>query len=343
MTQRTDNHRTLRTSLLIGALILGLGVLAETRSGAQAQDAQQQQDAPQQQRMFASPEEGVAALVDALRKDDNDALEAILGSGSDDVINSGDSVADDNAREAFLRDYDEKSTIVPVNDTTRSLHVGASDWPLPIPIVMRGGTWSFDLDAGRDELLSRRIGRNEANAIGAALAYADAQREYASEDRDGDGILEYAQLFGSTDGMKNGLYWPAQPGEPESPLGRFFADAQSEGYFQAADAQGNIADPPPEPYYGYRFLILTAQGPSARGGAYDYIVDGHMIGGFALIAYPVEYGDSGVMTFIVNHDGVVYQKDLGPDTADIAPAVEAFDPDSTWQRVQAPVGVASTP
>jgi hypothetical protein len=136
--------------------------------------------------------------------------------------------------------------------------------------------------------------------------------------------------------------WPA-PGEPESPLGRFFADAQSEGYFQAADAQGNVADPPPEPYYGYRYLILTAQGPSARGGAYDYIVDGHMLGGFALIAYPVEYGDSGVMTFIVNHDGVVYQKDLGPDTADIAPAVTAFDPDSTWQRVQTPVGVASTP
>ena len=240
-------------------------------------------------------------------------------------------------------DYDAKSTLVPVNDTTRSLHVGSSDWPLPIPLVSRGATWSFDIDAGRDELLSRRIGRNEANAIVAALAYADAQREYASEERDGDGILEYAQLFGSTDGMKNGLYWPVQPGEPESPLGRFFADAQSEGYFQAADAQGSVADPPPEPYYGYRYLILTAQGPSARGGAYDYIVDGHMIGGFALIAYPVEYGDSGVMTFIVNHDGVVYQKDLGPDTADIAAAVTAFDPDSTWRRVQAPVGVASTP
>jgi hypothetical protein len=305
-----------------------------------AQDASQQSP---QQRTFASPEEGVAALVDALRKDDKSALEAVLGRGSADVIDSGDSIADANAREAFLKDYEAKSTLVPENDTTTTLQVGESDWPLPIPIIRRDGQWSFDLDAGRDELLSRRIGRNETNTIAAALAYVDAQRDYASDDRDGDGILEYAQLFGSTDGMKNGLYWPVQPGEPESPLGRFFADAQSEGYFQEAEAQGKVADPPPEPYYGYRYLILTAQGPSARGGAYDYIVDRHMIGGFALIAYPVEYGDSGVMTFIVNHDGVVYQKDLGPDTADIAAAITAFDPDGTWQRVPAPVGVASTP
>ncbi len=341
MTQRTHSHRTLPATFLIGALILGLGFLAETRRGAEAQDAQQ--DAQQQQRMFASPEEGVAALVDALRKDDKGALEAILGPGSDDVINSGDPVADKNAKDAFLMDYDAKSTLVPVNDTTRSLHVGQSDWPLPIPIVSRGANWGFDLDAGRDELLSRRIGRNEANAVGAALSYVDAQREYASEDHDGDSILEYAQLLGSTKGLENGLYWPVQPGEPESPLGRFFADAQSEGYFQAAEEQGNVADPPPEPYYGYRYLILTAQGPSARGGAYDYIVDGHMIGGFALIAYPVEYGDSGVMTFVVNHDGVVYQRDLGPDTADIAHTLTAFDPDAMWQRAQTPVGVASTP
>jgi hypothetical protein len=333
VTRREHKPRTIRASLIVGALVGGLA------SVAVAQDASQQS----QQRTFASPEEGVAALVDALRKDDKSALEAVLGPGSDDVISSGDPVADKNAKDAFLMDYDAKSTLVPVNDTTRSLHVGQSDWPLPIPIVRREDMWSFDLDAGRDELLSRRIGRNEANTVEAALAYVDAQREYASEDRDGDGILEYAQLFGSTDGIKNGLYWPAQPGEPESPLGRFFADAQSEGYFQAADAQGNIADPPPAPYYGYRYLILTAQGPSARGGAYDYIADEHMIGGFALIAYPVEYGDSGVMTFIVNHDGVVYQKDLGPDSADIAAAVTQFDPDSSWQRAQTPVGVASTP
>jgi hypothetical protein len=335
MMRKTHSHR-IRSAVVVCGLVAGLAF------GVAAQDASQQPQ-QQEQRTFSSPEEGVTALVDALRKDDKSALEAVLGPGSDDVIDSGDPVADRNAREAFLEDYDEKSTLVPVNETTRTLQVGSSDWPLPIPIVRRDGAWSFDLDAGRDELLSRRIGRNEANTIAAALAYVDAQREYASQDRDGDGILEYAQLFGSTDGMKNGLFWPAQPGEPQSPLGRFFADAQSEGYFQAADAQGNVADPPPAPYYGYRYLILTGQGPSARGGAYDYIADGHMIGGFGLIAYPVEYGDSGVMTFIVNHDGVVYQKDLGPDSADIAAAVTQFEPDNSWQRAQIPGEVAGTP
>jgi hypothetical protein len=333
VTRKHQQYRTIRASLIAAALAGGLASITV------AQDASPQS----QQRTFASPEEGVAALVDALRRDDTSALEAVLGPGSDDVISSGDRVADDNAREAFLRDYDAKNTLVPVNETTRTLEVGPSDWPLPIPIVRRDATWSFDLDAGRDELLSRRIGRNEANAIRAALAYVDAQRDYASEDHDGDGILEYAQLFGSTSGLRNGLYWPAQPGEPQSPLGPFFADAQSEGYFQSWADKGKESDRPPEPYFGYRFLILTAQGPSARGGAYDYIVDGNMIGGFALIAYPVEYGDSGVMTFIVNHDGVVYQRDLGPDTADIAPTASEFEPDSMWQRVPLPVGVASTP
>lgn len=333
MTRKTYSHRVASASLVVCALIAGLAFVAAAQDASPAQ----------QQRTFASPEEGVAALVDALRKDDKGALEAVLGPGSDDILDSGDAVADDNAREAFLRDYDAKNRLVPVNDTTRTLEVGSSDWPLPIPIIRREGMWSFDLDAGRDELLSRRIGRNEANAIGAMLAYVDAQRDYASEDRDGDAILEYAQLFGSTNGLRNGLYWPAQPGEPQSPLGPFFADAQSEGYFQSWADKGKESDRPPEPYFGYRFLILTAQGPSARGGTYDYIVDGNMIGGFALIAYPVEYGDSGVMTFIVNHDGVVYQRDLGPDTADIAPTASEFEPDTMWQRVQAPVGVASTP
>jgi hypothetical protein len=183
--------------------------------------AEAAQAAPQQQRTFASPEEGVSALVDALRKDDRQALESILGPGSANVIYSGDLVADKNAKDDFLADYDAKSSIVPVNNTTRRLQVGQSDWPLPIPLVRRGATWSFDLEAGRDELLNRRIGRNEANAIEASLAFVDAEREYASEDRDGDGILEYAQLFGSTNGMKNGLYWPVQPGEEPARWVRF--------------------------------------------------------------------------------------------------------------------------
>jgi hypothetical protein len=333
----SHNRRTLRTSLLVGALALGVIV------GAEAQDADQQQQAQQQQRSFASPEEAVSALVDALRSGDQAAIEAVLGPGSDEVINSGDPIADRNAKDDFLKEYDAKSAVVPVNDMTRTLQVGESEWPLPIPIVKRGETWSFDLEQGREELLNRRIGRNEANAVEAALAFVDAQREYASEDRDGDGILEYAQLFGSTGGMKNGLYWPAEPSEPQSPLGRFFADAQTEGYFQDAAAQGEAAPTAPEPYYGYRYLILTAQGRSAPGSDYDYIVDGNMIGGFAMVAYPVEYGDSGVMTFIVNHDGVVYQRDLGPETADIAISMMEFDPDPMWWRAPMPQPVASAP
>jgi len=325
---RTPGHRTPRAALLVGTLIVGLA------SGSTAQ---------QQQQRFASPEEGIAALVDALRKDDRSALEAVLGPGSADIINSGDPVADKNAKDEFLKDYDAKATLVPVNDSTRTLQVGESDWPLPIPIVRRDASWSFDLEAGRDELLNRRIGRNEASAIEAAQAFVDAQREYASEDRDGDGILEYAELFGSTDGMKNGLYWPAQPGEPQSPLGPFFADARSEGYFQEWTEKGSPAPRPPEPYHGYNYLILTAQKPSMTDDTYDYIIDGNMIGGVAMIAYPAQYGVSGIMTFIVNHDGVVYQRDLGPDTSDIAQAVTVFDPDGTWQRVQTPVPVAAAP
>ena len=334
MSPKTHNHRIV--SFAVCGLVAGLAL------GAAAQDASQPQQQPDQ-RTFSSPEEGIAAFIDALRKDDKSALEAVLGPGSADIIDSGDAVADKNAREAFLKEYDEKNELVAVNDTTRTLEVGPSEWPLPIPVVRRDAGWTFDVDSGRDEILSRRIGRNEANAVEAALAYVDAQRDYATEDRNGDGILEYAQQFGSTNGMKNGLYWPTQPGEPPSPLGPFFADAQSEGYFQGYANKGQPADRPPEPYYGYRYLILTEQGPSATGGAYGYIVDGHMIGGFALIAYPDEYGVSGVMTFIVDHDGVVYQKDLGPDTEAIAAEITAYDPDSTWQRVETPVGVASTP
>ena len=340
LTHGTQSCRTWRTLLLVGALSLGLTAIADMRAGAEAAQA-----ATEQQRTFATPEEGVAALVDALRKDDDQALESVLGPGSSAVIHSGDAVADKNAKDDFLADYDAKSTLVPFNETTRTLQIGQSDWTLPIPLIRRGSTWSFDLVAGRNELLNRRIGRNEANTIEASLAFVDAQREYASEDRDGDGILEYAQLFGSTGGMKDGLYWPVQPGEAQSPLGPFFADAQSEGYFQSSGIQGDAANAArsPEPYYGYHYLILTAQGPAAPGGAYDYIVDGNMIGGVAMITYPAEYGVSGVMTFIVNHDGAVYQRDLGPETLDIAPTATEFDPDNTWQRVQTAVPVAAAP
>jgi hypothetical protein len=290
----------------------------------------------QAQRRFATAEAGVAALIDALRQQDRSALESILGPGSRQVIESGDPVADAEAREDFLAAYDAKSNLVAVNASTRTLQVGDDDWPLPIPLVRQGSTWRFDLAAGREELINRRIGRNETNAIEASLAFVDAQQEYASEDRDRDMILEYAERFISAPGLNDGLYWPTLEGEPESPLGPLFAEARAEGYLLETAAPGSS-------YYGYRYRILTSQGPAAMGGAFDYIVGGNMIGGVGMIAYPVQYGVSGVMSFIVNHDGVVYQKDLGPETAQAAAAINRFDPDNTWQRVPAPIPLATGP
>jgi hypothetical protein len=288
------------------------------------------------QRTFDTPEAGVAALIDAARKNDQAALEAILGPGSREVISSGDPVADADAREDFLASYDAKSNLVAINDNTRTLQLGESDWPLPIPLVRQGSMWRFDTEAGRDELISRRIGRNELNAIEASLAFVDAQQEYASEDRDGDMIIEYAQRFVSTPGMKDGLYWQTQAGEDDSPLGPLFAEARTEGYQLETAGSGSG-------YYGYRYKILTSQGPTAMGGAYDYIVGGNMISGVGLIAYPLQYGVSGIMSFVVNHDGIVYQKDLGPETAMAASAMTAFNPDSTWQPVAVEIPVAVVP
>jgi hypothetical protein len=283
---------------------------------------------------FASPADATAALVDACRKSDLQAVEAVLGPGSQDVVESGDPVADKLALQRFVAAYDKKSVLVPISAAKTSLHVGDEDWDLPIPLVREGARWRFDVAAGREELIDRRIGRNEANAIEATRAYVDAQREYASTDRNGDGASEYAQRFISTPGLKDGLYWPTPSNEPPSPLGEFFAKASDEGYFQQAASSPAARDTQlrARPYYGYYFTILKSQGPSAPGGAYDYLVNGKMIGGFAMVAYPAEYGVSGVMTFIVNHDGVVYQKDLGPDTDYVE--ITDFDPDATWRRVQ---------
>lgn len=286
--------------------------------------------------MFDTPESGVAALIDAARKNDQAALESILGPGSRDVISSGDAVADAAGREDFVAAYDAKSNLVAVNDDTRTLQIGETDWPLPIPLVRDGSMWRFDLAAGRDELINRRIGRNELNTMEAALAFVDAQQEYASADRDGDNILEYAQRFVSTPGMKDGLYWPMRAGEEDSPLGPEFAEARAEGYQLETAAPGSA-------YYGYRYKILTSQGPAAMGGAYDYVIDGNMLAGVGLLAHPAEYGVSGVASFIVNHDGVVYQKDLGPETAMTASAMTVFNPDDTWQPVAVEIPVAVVP
>ncbi len=279
------------------------------------------------QRTFTSPEEAVRAMTDALVSKDQKALEAIFGSGSADLLSSGDPVADQLERERFLKLYGEKSRLEQTDDTV-VLSIGNEDWPFAIPLVKKDGLWRFDAEEGREEILARRIGRNELNAIQVCLAYVDAQREYAFKHWDADGNLQYAQKIKSDEGMKNGLYWEAKEGENQSPLGPLFAAAQEKGY--NVESSGDQ----PIPYYGYYYRILKGQGMDAAGGAYDYMVNGKMIGGFAMVAYPATYASSGIMTFIVNHEGVIYQKDLGQNTETAAQTMTLFNPDGTWKKVE---------
>src|SRR5262245_42297342 len=274
------------------------------------------------QQSFKSADEAAEALVTAAKAGDRKALLTVLGSNGQDIVSSGDPVADGATRKDFLAAYDAKHQVVMDGDSKATLIVGKDDFPFPIPLVRKDGAWQFDTAAGREEILVRRVGRNELNAIQAALAVVDAQQEYAEKGVAGPGV--YARRIVSQPGKKDGLYWPAKPGEDESPLGELAAAAAAQGYRAGQERQ---------PYHGYYYKILTRQGANAPGGQLDYVVGGKMIGGFALVAYPAEYGNSGVMTFLVNHDGVVYQKNLGPDTARIAARVTAFNPDKTWQRV----------
>ncbi|OPY90216.1 MAG: hypothetical protein A4E73_02602 [Syntrophaceae bacterium PtaU1.Bin231] len=281
--------------------------------------------AKDKQKAFESPEAAVEALLQALRGDDEKALLSIFGTGGKSLISSGDAVDDRDRRGRFVRLYEERHRLEEAADGKLVLHVGNTDWPFPIPIVKTGEMWRFDTKQGREEILNRRIGENEHEAIKTCLAIVDAQREYAAADRDGDGLLEYARKFRSTPGKMDGLYWDVRPGEQPSPLGPLIAKARGEGY-----ARGEK----PAPYNGYFFRILTAQGKNARGGAYSYLVKGKMVGGFAVVAYPATYGVSGVKTFIVNHEGVVYEKDLGPGTARMAKAMKLYNPDETWEKAQ---------
>ena len=255
---------------------------------------------------FGTPEAALEALVKAFRNTDEAKsytdLYTLFGTGSGPMISSGDKVADREIRAKFLRLYDEKNRLEITGDRKAVIHVGSNDWPFPIPIVKAGKRWQFDMKQGKEEILSRRIGANELDAIQTCLAIVDAQREYAATDWDGDGLLEYAQRLQSTSGKKDGLYWEETPGEKPSPLGPLLAKARSEGYRKGEK---------PVPYHGYFFRLLTEQGKDAHGGAYSYLVKDSMVGGFALVAYPASYGVSGVKTFIVNHEGVVYEKDLG--------------------------------
>ena len=279
------------------------------------------------QQNFQTPEEAATALVDAVRTGTPNAVLTVLGRNGRDIASSGDNVADDEMRQRFLAAYDQQNQIAMDGDSKATLIVGEEAFPFPIPLVRRDGRWRFDTIAGRSEILYRRIGRNELNAIQAALAYVDAQHEYAEQDRAGAGAGVYARRFVSQQGRRDGLYWPTGQGEEPSPLGDLVAQATSEGY-QIGGARA--------PFHGYFYKILTKQGPDARGGRMDYVVggrEGRMIGGFALVAYPAEYRNSGVMTFIVNHEGVVYQKDLGTATARIAFRMNSFNPDKTWRKV----------
>jgi hypothetical protein len=276
---------------------------------------------------FTSGEDAVAAFVKALRENDEGKLMKILGPDAKELISSGDEVRDRLGREKFVEAYDRRHRIDTENNT-KVLVVGEKEWPFPMPIVQENGKWIFDTASGTEEILNRRIGKNELDTIQTMLAIVDAQFEYAMTDHDGDGIREYAEKFASDTGKKNGLYWETKDDEKPSPLGLLAAKARDEGYTK------KDSDEKPLPYHGYFYRILTTQGAHAEDGAFDYIANGKMIGGFAAVAYPAEYGNSGVMTFIVNHDGVVYQKDLGDDTEQKAKAMDKFDPDETWTKVQ---------
>jgi len=279
----------------------------------------------EKQKTFATPEAAVEALVQAVRDNSEQELLAIFGPGSETLVSSGDKVNDQETRIDFITYYDVKNHLETAEDGKIILRVGANDWPFPIPIVKTGKDWRFDTLHGKEEILNRRIGANELETINTCMAVVDAQREYATLDRDGDGLLPYAQKFFSTPGKMDGLYWDTNTGGKTSPLGPLVAKAQGEGYQRKEK---------PAPYHGYFFRMLTAQGKDARGGAYSYLVKGKMIGGFALVAYPASYGVSGVKTFITNHEGVVYEKDLGPKTAERAKSMKDFNPDKTWEKVE---------
>ena len=272
---------------------------------------------------YKTPQAAAEALVVAVKNGDAKAILAVLGPDGEDIISSGDKVADEQARKRFINSYDAQHRVTMQSEHKAILIIGDNDFPFPIPLErVKMGLWSFDTEEGRNEILYRRIGHNELQAIQTCLAYVDAQYDYADKDRTGAGAGVYARRFVSQEGKRDGLYWPSARGE-ESPLGELFAKASREGYLPD---EGRI------PYHGYYYKILTGQGPAATGGTADYIVHGKMIGGFALVAYPAAYRNSGVMTFIVNHQGTVFQKDLGPDSANLAEAMTSFNPGAGWKK-----------
>jgi hypothetical protein len=281
------------------------------------------------QRLFPSPEDAVKALQVAAQAKDKAALEQIFGSSAKDLL-SGDKVQDAAEFEEFVQHLAEKTNLVKESDSKVTLYIGNENWPFPIPISKKDNQWFFDTEAGREEILNRRVGEDELIAILVCRTYVKAQREYALKDREGDGVVKYAQKLRSDPGKKNGLFWRSRPGEEGSPFGELVAQARMEGYRKKKAAFREE----PTPFHGYYFKVLTRQGRNAPGGKYNYVINGNMVGGFALVASPSNWGKSGVMTFIVNQQGKVYQKNLGPNTLKSAQALEEYNPDKTWTLVK---------
>jgi hypothetical protein len=300
---------------LVPAAAVGAADDAPKKSSAQASKP----------RSFGTPELAMQAFAAAVKAGDVRTLRAILGKQGEAILDSGDPIEDKATRERFTAAYDQFHRIDEQGRNKAWIVVGKDEWPLPIPLLDYGSGWYFDMRAGKEELLNRRIGRNELSTIQAMLAYVDAQQEYYLRDPQKEPLLQYAQKFVSSPNKRDGLYFPTRAGEKASPLGPLFDARRATGYVE--DVGGK-----PGPYHGYHYRILKGQGPKAPGGAYEYVVNGRMIGGFALVAYPASYGNSGVMTFMVNQDGVVYEKNLGPNTAAAAGKINRFNPDDTWKR-----------
>jgi hypothetical protein len=300
------------TAAMVALVLIFSAVLANAQQG--------------NEKTFASPGAAVQALYTAAKADNDPEIMAIFGSGGNDVVHTGDAVVDKNMVRTFTSRYDQMHRVVLEPDGTATLYIGAENWPFPIPVAKNNsGAWYFNTEAGKQEILYRRVGRNENDAIEILYSLVDAQFDYASEPHDGDTTPHYAMKFISDEGKQNGLYWKTSENEPPSPIGPLLVSASTEGYTLK---QGQAA-----PYHGYYYRILAKQGAAAKGGAKDYIVNGQMTKGFAFLAYPAEYRNSGVMTFIVNQDGVVYEKDLGPDTSKVAAAMTDYNPDKTWSKV----------
>ena len=350
MTGGTRKHfGWIRASILSGAIFFGVGCQnsAKTSPGDQAPSDQPVSDRSAQtsflavaqtpaqtpgvpgqgQPEFATDDDAMNAMMTAVKNLDHDEVHHILGPAWKELVSS-DKVEDGNAFKDFAKHAAEQTRLEKKDATISIIYIGKADWPFPIPIAKApDGKWFFDTEAGKEEILARRIGANELNTIQICHEYVQAQREYASKDRDDSGVLKYAQKIISTPGKMDGLYWTADAGQEQSPLGPLMAQAGMEGYEQAAGHSH-------EPYHGYHFCILKEQGPDAPGGQYNYVINGNMIAGFALVAFPAEYGQSGIMTFIVSHLGKVYQKDLGPQTKDIAWHMTAYNPDASWTLVK---------